>query len=178
MIIRSLRIDDVERLFQFEQDNRRWFERHIAPRGDAFYSSEGVREHIKQFLEAKQKGQFHPCLLVDEGGSVIGRANLKNIDQGNGTAEVGYRIAESHVGQGLATEAVLHLIGLARGSWQLKELVAYVAHRNLVSARVVEKCGFVREQGLDAGTDATVARYKLAIEFRSTDRDAVLHTRC
>jgi ribosomal-protein-alanine N-acetyltransferase len=144
--IRSLQMDDVHRLYRFERDNRLWFERHIASRGDAFYSLDGVREHIRQFLEEHRSGRLHPCLLLGEGGSVLGRANLKNIDQANGTAEVGYRIAESQVGKGLATGAVVHLIDLAHSSWQLKQLVAYVADKNIASARVLEKCGFTRQQ--------------------------------
>jgi hypothetical protein len=30
--IRTLRLDDACRLLQFEQDNRQWFEQHIASR--------------------------------------------------------------------------------------------------------------------------------------------------
>lgn len=140
--IRTLQLDDARRLLQFELDNRDWFERHIASRGDAFYSLDGVRDHILEFLAAKSAGRSHPCLLLSADDAVIGRVNLKNIDTFTQTAEVGYRIAESHVGKGLAKLAVRHLIDLARGQWQLKRLVADVAVNNTASLRVLEKCGF------------------------------------
>jgi ribosomal-protein-alanine N-acetyltransferase len=144
IIIRTLQLGDADRLLQFELNNRHWFERHIASRGDAFYSIDGVREHIREFLTANLDGRLHPCLLLSESGTVIGRANLKDIDMSKGVAEVGYRIAESHVGKGLATVAVRYLIDLAKSSWQLERLVAYVAAKNMASARVLEKCDFTR----------------------------------
>lgn len=164
--IRTLQTDDTHRLLRFELENRCWFERHIAPRGDAFYSPDGVREHIRQFLEANRSGRLHPCLLLGEDGSVLGRANLKDIDRLGGTAEVGYRIAEAHAGQGMATRAVMHLIDLACMSWRLEQLVAYVADKNLASARVLEKCGFMREPAPPACDDAGMAKFTLSVPLR------------
>jgi ribosomal-protein-alanine N-acetyltransferase len=147
--IRTLQQDDASLLLQFEQDNRDWFERHIAPRGEAFYSPGGVQEHIQEFLDAHANGTLHPCVIVDENGAIIGRANLKDIDRRAGTAEIGYRIAESQAGKGLATGAVRYLVDLAHSSWQLKQLFAYVANENKASARVLEKCMFTRHQVQD-----------------------------
>lgn len=142
--IRTLQIEDAAQLLRFEIDNRAWFERHIEPRGDAFYSEAGVRAHIAEFLDAFARGTRHPCVIVDADGAVIGRANLKEIDHQAGAAEVGYRIAASHAGQGLATAAVRHLVALARAHWRLEHLHAYVLNANLASARVLEKCLFAR----------------------------------
>jgi len=58
------------------------------------------------------------------------------------------------------------LIDLARSSWQLKQLVAFVADKNLASARVLEKCGFAREQVQDSRADA-IAVIKMKIEIRT-----------
>jgi ribosomal-protein-alanine N-acetyltransferase len=142
--IRTLQQDDALLLLQFEQDNRHWFERHIAPRGEAFYSRDGVHEHIQAFLDAHANGTLHPCVILGEDGAIIGRANLKDIDRRAGTAEVGYRIAESQAGKGLATGAVRYLVDLAHSSWQLRQLFAYVGNENKASVRVLEKCMFTR----------------------------------
>lgn len=164
--IRTLNRDDAERLLQFEQDNRRWFERHIEPRETAFYSAAGVRAHIDEFLAAHANGTRHPCVVVDGTGAIIGRANLKDIDRAAGTAEVGYRIAEAWAGQGVASAAVRHLVELARTAWGLRSLDACVAARNLASARVLEKCAFrpaplqTPRIGIDG---APVAGYRLAL---------------
>lgn len=170
--IRTLRRDDASRLLEFEQRNRHWFEQHIAARGTAFYSPGGVAEHIDLILEAHAQGRLHPCVIVDGDGTIVGRANLKDIDQRAGTAEIGYRIAESHTGNGLATDAVRFLIELARGAWQLEQLLACVAHKNTVSIRVLEKCGFTRRELLEsvAVVEGTpVDGYGFAIDLRSID---------
>lgn len=104
--IRTLRPDDEHRLLQFERDNRTWFEARIDPRGDAFYTRDGVRDHIEQYLDGYARATWHPCVIVDRTDAIVGRANLKDIDLATGMAEIGYRIAQQHAGQGLATDAV------------------------------------------------------------------------
>ncbi|MEG1054910.1 MAG: GNAT family N-acetyltransferase, partial [Janthinobacterium sp.] len=86
--------DDAAPLLAFEQANRAWFERHIDGRPDAFYSIDGIHAHVAQFLDEHAQGRMHPCVIVDEHGQLIGRANLKDIDREQGVAEVGYRIGE------------------------------------------------------------------------------------
>lgn len=149
--IRTLRTHDAEALLKFELAHRHWFEQHIEPRGDAFYSPDGVREHIDTFLAAHAAGSFHPLVLTDAEGAFIGRANLKNIDRQAGSAEIGYRIGQSHVGRGMATVALRFLIAVARTQWQLKHLSAFVGEGNVASARVLEKCGFVRGPAASSG---------------------------
>jgi ribosomal-protein-alanine N-acetyltransferase len=144
--IRTLQLEDAPELLRFERVNRAWFEHHIEPRGDAFYTSEGVHEHVMQYLAAHTRSTWHPCVIVDQSGAIVGRANLKNIDLTAGVAEVGYRMAQQCVGKGLATEAVRHLVELARSQWKLERLVAYVGVENAASASVLGKCGFQRSE--------------------------------
>lgn len=141
--IRTLRPDDAAPLLAFEQANRAWFERHIDRRPDDFYSIDGVQAHIAQFLDEHAQGRMHPCVIVDEQGQLIGRANLKDIDGQTQTAEVGYRIGERQAGKGLATAALQYLIALAQDEWQLASLCAYAIDGNAASIRVLERCGFV-----------------------------------
>jgi ribosomal-protein-alanine N-acetyltransferase len=76
----------------------------------------------------------------------VGRANLKSIDRSERSAEVGYRIAQSVCGQGLATLALKHLIQEAQVRWELRQLVAYVYEENVGSRKVLDRCGFLSEQ--------------------------------
>ena len=122
--IRTLQADDVEALLAFELENRDWFERHIDSRGSAFYSVQGIRAHIAAYLAGFAAGTWHPFVIEDQQGRIIGRANLKDIDRAGFRAEVGYRIAEQACGQGLATRALEHLIRVAQTQWKLRELVA------------------------------------------------------
>ena len=153
--IRTLRPDDAAPLLAFEQANRAWFERHIDRRPDDFYSIDGVQAHVAQFLDEHAQGCMHPCVIVDEQGQLIGRANLKDIDGQTQTAEVGYRIGQQQAGKGLATAALRHLIDLAQDEWQLASLCAYAIDGNAASIRVLERCGFV--QGLAVPDIALVA---------------------
>ncbi|HEU4375134.1 MAG TPA: GNAT family N-acetyltransferase [Telluria sp.] len=142
--IRTLQPEDKPELLRFEQNNREWFERHVDPRGHAFYTADGVHEHVTQYLAAYAQSTWHPCVVVDQSGAIVGRANLKDIDLAAGSAEVGYRMAQHCVGRGLATLAVRHLVELARSHWKLHRLVAYVSDKNVASASVLAKCGFGR----------------------------------
>ena len=142
--IRTLRAGDAAPLLAFELANRTWFERHIDPRPDDFYSASGIAAHVAQFLDEHAQGRLHPCVIVDGQGQVIGRANLKDIDVDLGTAEVGYRIGQEQAGKGLATAALRHLITLAQDEWQLASLCAYAIDGNAASIRVLERCGFVQ----------------------------------
>jgi RimJ/RimL family protein N-acetyltransferase len=144
VVIRTLQPGDAQALLEFELANREWFERHIDPRPPQFYSPQGVASHIADYLERHAAGNWHPCVVLDQQGRIAGRANLKDIDRGAGRAEIGYRIAQSAAGKGLATAALQHLVSLASTHWRLKEVFAEVTADNEASARVLEKCGFVR----------------------------------
>jgi ribosomal-protein-alanine N-acetyltransferase len=143
--IRTLQVEDASPLLEFELENRDWFERHVLPRGDAFYCVAGVADHIDECLSAFMAGQMHPCLILDDADKIIGRANLKDIDSSEGTTEIGYRIAQAHVGRGVATYALRHLMDLAYDRWQLTRLLAIVTSSNAASGRVLEKNGFIRK---------------------------------
>lgn len=144
--IRLLSRDDAASLLQFEFDNRAWFETQIEARPAAFYSLEGVQRHISALLVDYAAGKFHPCLLVNAESEILGRANLKDINQEEGSAEVGYRIAYQHQGKGYASAALLHLIATARFEWHLQRLHAYVLDGNPASSRVLQKAGFIADQ--------------------------------
>ncbi|HYD79538.1 MAG TPA: GNAT family protein [Paucimonas sp.] len=144
MKLRTLIPADGAALLAFEIENRDWFERFIPPRPDALYSEAGMAEHIAACLADHAKGAFHPCVMVADGGKIVGRANLRDMDLASRTAKIGYRVAERHAGRGLAGAAVAHLQGLARSEWRLERLYAHVTPINPASARVLEKSGFVK----------------------------------
>ncbi|GJJ04029.1 hypothetical protein RugamoR64_45670 [Duganella rhizosphaerae] len=149
ILIRTLQHEDAAPLLQFELENRAWFEQHIAPRAQEFYTPQGVRRHIEQYLDGHAAGIWHPCIILNGQGRIVGRANLKDIDRRAVTAEAGYRIASDQTGKGLATQALRHLIALAEQRWRLRCLLAYVSDDNLASAHVLRKCGFVQGEHQD-----------------------------
>ncbi|WP_297846257.1 GNAT family N-acetyltransferase [Pseudomonas sp.] len=144
--VRELKSTDAEALLAFEIHNREWFESHIDARDPSFYSLQGVTDHIECFLSDFAIGAWHPFVIEDSSGKIVGRANLKSINSPKGSAEVGYRIDQRACGQGLATLALRHLIQEAQMRWGLTQLVAYVYTENVGSRKVVGRCGFLFEQ--------------------------------
>lgn len=144
MIIRMLQAADAPALLAFELANRTWFEQHVAARAPSFYSHQGIIAHITEYLDLHDQGAMLPCVLVDDGGVIVGRANLRHIDRAAGTGEVGYRIAHDAGGRGLGSLALRHLLDAARNDYQLRTLDAWITDDNPGSRRIVEKHGFMR----------------------------------
>ncbi|EJM96477.1 acetyltransferase, ribosomal protein N-acetylase [Pseudomonas sp. GM74] len=144
--VRELKKTDAQALLAFEIQNREWFESHIDARAPAFYSLQGVADHIESYLSDFAIGAWHPFVIEDCSQRIVGRANLKSIDLSTGSAQVGYRIAQRACGQGLATLALKHLIQEARMRWGLAQLVAYAFKENAGSRKVLDRCGFKLEQ--------------------------------
>ena len=61
------------------------------------------------------------------------------------SAAMGYCLEEAAWGHGYATEAAGALLSWAFGAWDLNRVQAETDTRNVASARVLEKLGFVRE---------------------------------
>jgi ribosomal-protein-alanine N-acetyltransferase len=151
--IRTLEPTDGEALLAFETRNRAWFESQIDPREASFYSKSGIAAHIDEYLSGLASGTWHPFTIEGEREGIVGRANLKNINAREASAEVGYRVGQCFCGQGLATLAVQHLIVEARSRWRLRQLVAIVYRDNVGSRKVLERCGFVLADGTKEGID-------------------------
>jgi RimJ/RimL family protein N-acetyltransferase len=72
----------------------------------------------------------------------------------DGERDIGYWVGREHWGKGVATSALsafLHEL-------ETRPLRAHVAHHNVGSIRVLEKCGFTRRGGtiLDDGTEESL----------------------
>ncbi|SDT22675.1 ribosomal-protein-alanine N-acetyltransferase [Pseudomonas asplenii] len=161
--IRKLEETDTQALLAFEVRNREWFESRIDARDPAFYSLQGVTGHIRDYLCGFADGIWHPFVIEDEAGNIVGRANLKDIDSSTGTAEVGYRVGQDVGGQGLATLALRHLIEQAQQHWKLTQLVAYVYRDNVGSRKVLDRCGFLMEQQPHENAADELCRFVLSI---------------
>jgi ribosomal-protein-alanine N-acetyltransferase len=134
-----LRADHAQAILDFELANRAYFAASISDRGDEFFEH-FAEQHSKRLAElAAGEGAYY--VLVDEDGSVLGRFNL-NLDK-DGTATLGYRVAERVAGRGVATSAVLELCRLAPSRHGIRTLRAATNSDNTASQRVLAKAGFV-----------------------------------
>jgi [ribosomal protein S5]-alanine N-acetyltransferase len=136
--LQRLRLDHESAVLDFELANRAYFARSINDRGDAYYA-EFAQQH-RTALAEQEAGEAAFHVLVDEDGEVVGRFNLYEV--ANGTAVVGYRIAERVSGQGVATAALRDLVRIAGAQYGLRRLRAITSTENVASQRVLVKAGF------------------------------------
>ncbi|MBC9715103.1 GNAT family N-acetyltransferase [Streptomyces sp. TRM66268-LWL] len=125
-------------LLAFEQDNRAYFAASVPDRGDAFFAE--FDERLQERLAEQDAGECHFHVLVDSEGAVLGRVNL--VDVADGEAELGYRIAKSASGRGLATAAVRQVCALAAEQYGLRTLRAVTTLDNPASQTVLTRTGF------------------------------------
>jgi ribosomal-protein-alanine N-acetyltransferase len=137
--LEALRPDHASEVLAFELANRTYFAAFISDRGDAFFDEFDERFH-EQLAEREARRDAY-YVLVDDDGSVLGRFNLYEIE--DGTAWVGYRLAERAAGRGVATESVRELCRLAASEHGVRTLLARTTHENVASQRVLAKAGFV-----------------------------------
>jgi ribosomal-protein-alanine N-acetyltransferase len=134
-----LRLDHAPALLAFERENRAYFAASIPDRGDEYFAEFDARHRDRLAEQDAELCFFH--LLVNRDGEVLGRINL--VDVADGSAELGYRIAEKAAGQGLATTAVRQICSLAVAEYGLTTLRAATTLDNNGSRAVLARTGFV-----------------------------------
>jgi ribosomal-protein-alanine N-acetyltransferase len=123
----------------FELANRAYFAASVSDRGDEFFDQFTDRHSAMLAEQEAGIGAFY--VLVAEDGSVLGRFNLYRFE--DGTAELGYRVAQNVAGRGVATATVRELCRLAAARHGLGTLKAATARENAASQKVLTKAGFV-----------------------------------
>jgi ribosomal-protein-alanine N-acetyltransferase len=156
--LQRLRSDHAAAVLAFEVANRAYFADSITDRGDAFYEHFSDRYHALLAEQDAGVSVFH--VLLDD-GSVVGRFNLYHLE--DGTAAVGYRVAEQVAGHGVATSTVRELCRLAATQYGLRRLRAKARNDNHASRRVLEKAGFVSVGPADVGGGPGTL-YELALD--------------
>ena len=136
----QLHADHAAAVLSFELSNREYFAASISDRGDEFFAQ--FTERHNAMLADQDEGSCAYYLLVADDGSVLGRFNLYDLE--NGSANLGYRVAQQAAGRGVATESVLELCRIAATRHGLHTLRAATSHDNVASDRVLTKAGFAK----------------------------------
>ncbi|HEY8044542.1 MAG TPA: GNAT family N-acetyltransferase [Streptosporangiaceae bacterium] len=137
--LQRLHADHGPAVLAFELANRAYFAASISDRGDEFYAQ--FTERHRALLAEQEAGTCVCYVLVAEDGSVLGRFNL--YDVGDGSAVLGYRVAEHVAGRGVATATVRELCRLSAARHGLHTLRAATSRENAASRKVLTKAGFV-----------------------------------
>lgn len=132
---------DPAAVLRFESKNRDHFRRWIPDRGDAYYSLQTVATSLREARRWWEEGSDRLHVVADQAAEVVARANL--VDIAEGRASLGYRVAESHSGRGIATASVGDLLSSAP-RWGISRVCAVTSSFNAGSTRVLERCGFTR----------------------------------
>ena len=137
--LQPLRAGHAPAVLAFELANRAYFATFISDRGDEFFDQ--FTERYDALLAEQEAGIYVGYVLVGDDGTVLGRFNLYDLQ--DGTAVLGYRVAQHVAGRGVATATVRELCGLAAARHGLHTLKAETTHDNVASQRVLIKAGFV-----------------------------------
>ncbi|SCL34356.1 ribosomal-protein-alanine N-acetyltransferase [Micromonospora pallida] len=125
-------------LLRFERENRAYFARFVPDRGDDYFA--GFTARHAALLAEQLTGQCRFHVLVDDDGAVLARFNL--VDIADGSADLGFRVAERATGHGVASDGVRAVCVLARERYGLRRLFASAALRNAGSLAVLRRTGF------------------------------------
>jgi [ribosomal protein S5]-alanine N-acetyltransferase len=129
----------AQAVLAFELANRSYFAASVSDRGDEFFDQ--FTEQHSAMLAEQEAGAGAYYVLVAEDGSVLGRFNLYRFE--DGTAELGYRVAQHAAGRGLATATVREVCQLAAARHGLRTLRAATSRENTASQKVLTNAGFV-----------------------------------
>lgn len=134
-----LQQQDAESLFQFESENREFFERLVPSRGDDFYVFENFVSRHRELLKEQEEGFANFYLIKNDAGDILGRINLVDIDRNHQTAEIGFRIGANYGGQGIGNRALNLLLNTDLG---LRQISGKTTTVNQASQRILTKNGF------------------------------------
>ncbi|MGI5348213.1 GNAT family N-acetyltransferase [Streptomyces sp. CA-250714] len=137
--LKRLHAGHAPAVLAFELVNRTYFAASISDRGDDFFDK--FTDRYNASLAEQEAGICAFYVLVAEDGSVLGRFNLYDLE--DGTARLGYRVAEQVTGRGVATATVRELCRIATARHGLRTLRAATSHDNAASRKVLAKAGFV-----------------------------------
>lgn len=137
--INSLQERDAEELFEFEKNNRLFFEQMVPSRGEDYFNFETFKIIYKELLTEQQENKSKFYLIRDNSDKIIGRINLVDIDTTNDIAEVGYRVGQEYGGKGIGARALKLLLETEISVTKIK---AKTTINNIASQRVLEKNGF------------------------------------
>ena len=123
----------------FELANRGYFAASVSDRGDDYFKQFADRHSSLLAEQETGTGAFY--VLIGEDSSVLGRFNLFDLE--DGSAKLGYRVAQQVAGHGVATATVRELCDVAVARHGLRILRAAAAGDNAASLKVLTKAGFV-----------------------------------
>lgn len=137
--IRPWRIEDANKLA--EALNNKKIHDNLRDGLPYPYTAEDAKEYIMAMHNADTETTYAFAITVDDKAvGSIGAFRQSNIH--SRTAEIGYYVAESYWGRGVATSAVKQICEYIFQNTDIIRIFAEPFAHNIGSCRILEKCGF------------------------------------
>lgn len=160
LILRALRIDDCEHMFQYAKKP------NIGPMA-GWQPHQTIEDTIKILKLMVTEGEVW-AITIKPSDVICGTIGLHVRNFMNAVEdrrEIGYVLNDTYWGKGYTPEAVHAVIAYAFQEEDIKEIVCGHLVENEQSKRVIEKCGFVytheEERDHFDGTKVKVKMYKI-----------------
>ena len=142
--LRPLALADAPVLARLLHANRSFLAPTSPLRTDDYFSDAGQERTIRASLEAAERGEIAPMVLVVH-GEVVGTLNLNSIIRGAfQSASIGYWVSRERNGEGIASRAVALAKVVAADQLALHRLQAETLVDNVASQKVLVRNGLVR----------------------------------
>jgi [ribosomal protein S5]-alanine N-acetyltransferase len=136
--------EDVPALVGLLRANREFLAPWEPARTDDYFTNAYHDAAVRRVLAQYQTGDAVPHVIVGD-GAVLGRITLTNVVYGSfQSANLGYWVASTANGRGVATAAVAALLRVAFVECGLHRVEAATLLHNIGSQRVLERNGFTR----------------------------------
>jgi [ribosomal protein S5]-alanine N-acetyltransferase len=140
--LRALGVEDAAELARLYTAERTFLEPFEPSRSPEFFTVAGQRRLLERTTELREVGLADRFAIVAD-GELVGVLGVSNIVRGVfESASIGYFVAQSHNGRGIATRAVAAVCAWAFDEAGLHRLEAGTLTDNLPSQRVLERNGF------------------------------------
>ena len=141
VILRALEPDDLEFLFQLENDPDLWAASDVLP---APVSRHALREYLRQAAATLAEAGQMRLIISEETGRAVGTLDLYEYSALHQRAGVGIAVLRSERRRGVAQAALAALLPYARQALQLHQLYCTVSAVNQASIRLFKNVGFRR----------------------------------
>ena len=135
--------DDAEALFAIVDSNRDYLSRWL-PWVEHIRNADDELRWIDECLKGRSEGTRTPSLIVYK-GEIVGSVGVDHIDLLRKSCEIGYFIAESHQGRGIATRACRVLLAHLFENLRMNRAQIRAMPDNFRSTAIPVRLGFTYE---------------------------------